>query len=282
MAALATQASIAITNANLMDQLARSRTRHPAPGGGRAGAARDRRQPDRHARARRRPPARRRRVGPPAARRRRGHRPVRPRQRDPALGLRLGHQRRPARGRQADQPAPRRGRLGQGRGRGPGHHRRRLHGRRVPARRAGRLAGRRRGPARPHRRPDHRREPDRSGPSRCSAGRRTRSTRSTRRSSGSLAEQAAIAITNARLIEELRRSQTALARRAETERSLRDITARIAALHDPEAGPGAGRRGRHAPARHRRRAPDPDGTRPGRTSTPVVVAGAPTTSTPTG
>ncbi len=52
---------------------------------------------------------------------------------------------------------------------------------------------------------------------------------------GSLAEQAAIAITNARLIEELRRSQTALARRAETERSLRDITARIAALHDPEA-----------------------------------------------
>jgi PAS domain S-box-containing protein len=52
---------------------------------------------------------------------------------------------------------------------------------------------------------------------------------------GSLAEQAAIAITNARLIEELRRSQVALARRAETERSLRDITARIAALHDPEA-----------------------------------------------
>jgi PAS domain S-box-containing protein len=52
---------------------------------------------------------------------------------------------------------------------------------------------------------------------------------------GSLAEQAAIAITNARLIDELRRSQTALARRAETERSLRDITARIAALHDPEA-----------------------------------------------
>ena len=51
---------------------------------------------------------------------------------------------------------------------------------------------------------------------------------------GALAEQAAIAITNARLIEELRRSQTALGRRAETERSLRDITARIAALHDPE------------------------------------------------
>lgn len=51
---------------------------------------------------------------------------------------------------------------------------------------------------------------------------------------GALAEQAAIAITNARLIDELERSRVALARRAETERSLRDITARIAALHDPD------------------------------------------------
>ena len=51
---------------------------------------------------------------------------------------------------------------------------------------------------------------------------------------GSLAEQAAIAITNARLIDELERSRVALARRAETERSLRDITARIAALTDPD------------------------------------------------
>ncbi len=51
---------------------------------------------------------------------------------------------------------------------------------------------------------------------------------------GGLAEQAAIAITNARLIEELERSKLALARRAETERSLRDITARIAALTDPD------------------------------------------------
>ncbi|MGH2473676.1 MAG: GAF domain-containing protein, partial [Candidatus Limnocylindrales bacterium] len=51
---------------------------------------------------------------------------------------------------------------------------------------------------------------------------------------GGLAEQAAIAITNARLIDELERSRLALARRAETERSLRDITARIAALHDPD------------------------------------------------
>ncbi len=51
---------------------------------------------------------------------------------------------------------------------------------------------------------------------------------------GGLAEQAAIAITNARLIDELEHSQAALARRAETERSLRDITARIAALRDPD------------------------------------------------
>jgi PAS domain S-box-containing protein len=49
-----------------------------------------------------------------------------------------------------------------------------------------------------------------------------------------LAEQAAIAITNARLIDELKRSKLALARRAETERSLRDITARIAGLRDPD------------------------------------------------
>ena len=51
---------------------------------------------------------------------------------------------------------------------------------------------------------------------------------------GGLAEQAAIAITNARLIDELERSKRALARRAETDRSLRDITARIAALTDPD------------------------------------------------
>ncbi len=50
---------------------------------------------------------------------------------------------------------------------------------------------------------------------------------------GGLADQAAIAITNARLIEELERSRVAIERRADTERSLRDITARIAALRDP-------------------------------------------------
>jgi PAS domain S-box-containing protein len=58
---------------------------------------------------------------------------------------------------------------------------------------------------------------------------------------GALASQAAIAITNARLIDELDRSRADLARsadadarRADTERALRDITARIAALREPD------------------------------------------------
>ena len=51
---------------------------------------------------------------------------------------------------------------------------------------------------------------------------------------GGLADQAAIAITNARLIEELERSRLAIERRADTERSLRDITASIAALREPD------------------------------------------------
>ena len=51
---------------------------------------------------------------------------------------------------------------------------------------------------------------------------------------GGLADQAAIAITNAHLIEELERSQAAVARRADTERALREITARIAALREPD------------------------------------------------
>jgi PAS domain S-box-containing protein len=49
----------------------------------------------------------------------------------------------------------------------------------------------------------------------------------------SLASQAAIAITNARLIDDLERSREELAARAETERSLRDISARITSLGDP-------------------------------------------------
>ena len=51
---------------------------------------------------------------------------------------------------------------------------------------------------------------------------------------GGLADQAAIAITNAHLIRELERSQAAVAKRAETERTLREITAGIAALREPE------------------------------------------------
>ena len=74
----------------------------------------------------------------------------------------------------------------------------------------------------------------------------------------SLAYQAAIAITNARLIQELERSQAAVESRAERERSLRDITARITSLRDPERDPRPGRRGGATPAPLRRRPPDPD------------------------
>ena len=49
-----------------------------------------------------------------------------------------------------------------------------------------------------------------------------------------LADQAAIAIQNARLIEELEASRAAVARRAETERTLREMAARIAELRDPD------------------------------------------------
>ncbi len=50
-----------------------------------------------------------------------------------------------------------------------------------------------------------------------------------------LADQASIAIENTRLITQLERSREELARRVETERSLRDIAARITALHEPRA-----------------------------------------------
>ncbi len=50
-----------------------------------------------------------------------------------------------------------------------------------------------------------------------------------------IATQAAIAFANARLIEALDRSSRELARRAETERSLREIAARISAIRDPDA-----------------------------------------------
>ncbi|HET7027065.1 MAG TPA: GAF domain-containing protein [Candidatus Limnocylindrales bacterium] len=49
-----------------------------------------------------------------------------------------------------------------------------------------------------------------------------------------LADQAAIAMTNARLIEELERSRTSLRRSVEAERALREIAARITALREPD------------------------------------------------
>ena len=51
---------------------------------------------------------------------------------------------------------------------------------------------------------------------------------------GSLADQAAIAIQNARLIEELANSREEIARRADAERTLREIAARITAIRDPD------------------------------------------------
>jgi signal transduction histidine kinase len=48
-----------------------------------------------------------------------------------------------------------------------------------------------------------------------------------------LANQASIALENARRTEEIDRSRTDLARRAEVERTLREIGGRLAALHDP-------------------------------------------------
>jgi PAS domain S-box-containing protein len=50
----------------------------------------------------------------------------------------------------------------------------------------------------------------------------------------SLADQAAIAIRNARLIEELARSREEIAHRADAERTLREIAARITAIRDPD------------------------------------------------
>src|SRR3954451_4510513 len=51
---------------------------------------------------------------------------------------------------------------------------------------------------------------------------------------GALASQAAIAITNARLIEELDHSRGELARTADAERTLREIASRVSATHDQE------------------------------------------------
>jgi PAS domain S-box-containing protein len=51
---------------------------------------------------------------------------------------------------------------------------------------------------------------------------------------GALASQASVAITNARLVDRLASSQSALERTAENERSLREIAARITSVRDPE------------------------------------------------
>jgi PAS domain S-box-containing protein len=50
-----------------------------------------------------------------------------------------------------------------------------------------------------------------------------------------LASQAAVAITNARLIDELERSRSEVTRRADAERALREIAAQVTSLRDPRA-----------------------------------------------
>ena len=49
-----------------------------------------------------------------------------------------------------------------------------------------------------------------------------------------LADQAAVAIANARLIDELERSRTEIARRADSEQTLREIAARVSAILEPD------------------------------------------------
>ena len=57
-----------------------------------------------------------------------------------------------------------------------------------------------------------------------------------------LADHAAAAMANAELIDQLAGSRAEVERRAETERALREIGARITAVRDPARGPPAGRR----------------------------------------
>ena len=183
LAALGAQASIAITNANLMSQLATSR----ADISRRAEAETSLREIGARITALREPDDVLQYVVNEAFRLLRADGAVIDQfdagEPDPPVGLRLGHQRGPARGRQAEQPAARRGRLRQGRRRGPGHHRRGLPRRepssttswptRSPKARASATSSSPRSSA----------TPGRSAPSRSSPASRTASTRSTPRSS---------------------------------------------------------------------------------------------------
>ena len=96
-----------------------------------------------------------------------------------------------------------------------------------------------------------------------------------------LADLAAIAIHNSELIRELGRSREETARRAETERSLREIAARITSIRDPETILGL-------IVDEARRVLGSDGAHLTRMSDdraylrPVVVAGGATSSPPTG
>ena len=77
-----------------------------------------------------------------------------------------------------------------------------------------------------------------------------------------LADLATIAIHNAELIRELGRSREEVTRRAETERTLREIAARVTSIRDADAILGPDRRGDAARPRLGRRPPHPDVRRP--------------------
>ena len=201
---------------------------------GGARAARDRRQDHRHPRARRPPPARRRRGASAAARRRRDDRPVRPGDPDPRVGVRRRDPGGAAPGRQADVAAPRRGRLGQGGRRAPRDPRRRLPRRATSSTTTSRIRWRAGPTSATSSPPRSSARPARSGRSRSSAASRTPSTPSTRRSSAASPTRPPSRSPTPGSSRSWRSPAGAVARRADTERSLRDITARIAALREPD------------------------------------------------
>ena len=229
---LAYQAAIAIQNARLIEELNRSRERDRPAGRHGAQPARDRRPDHRDPRARRPAPARRR-GGRPAARLgRRDHRPARPGHRQDRVGLRLRRQRRSggcAGARRSSARTSSGGRSPSGRRSSrPDYLDDPRFGLTADQHKKARAVGLRSLAIAPLVS-----ERGALGTLTVFSDRPGQFAAADADLLGVLADQAAIAMTNARLIEELERSQSALEARAERERSLRDIAARITSLRDP-------------------------------------------------